>query len=309
MRIAFDRELVEATVLEAAHRRALDPAFHLEREKVYETADRGERAREFDGLYRRWFDRLAGPNRLVESIASRADLESGIGAATVCKATERAKEGAELLVAKEGPSVRDRRHLVFMLVPETLLDPEALDGLLSRELLFIQDMIDEAFAYEPVLPKVPGGTSHDRLILSRYGALWSASVAGRLVRAGLAPQSVREGARSVFARAFPGLGDRVDEAFQRVFEQRPSHPELVGLSLAPRRLLGEEDDPSRERCPLCGLPARDRAEAVDDRTAARIRHDFPDWSSETRPCIQCADLYRAREGLRGDEEEGEREED
>ena len=133
------------------------------------------------------------------------------------------------------------------------------------------------------------GPTHDRLLLERYGALWSTTVTGRLVRSGMLPTTTRGAAFSRFARAFPAVDGR-EATFERFFsEERPTHAELIQFAQAPDAGTGARSE--TWRCPLCGCPVQDSHEVVGDLLAVHIRRDFPSWQPDAGACLRCRELY------------------
>jgi hypothetical protein len=150
-------------------------------------------------------------------------------------------------------------------------------------------MLDPAFGYEPRLHPSDAGPTYDRLLLERYSALWSTTVAGRLVRSRMLPPTARGPAFSRFVAAFPALA-ATEAAFERLFSgDRPTHAELVRFAQAPNAVTGAQ---SRTwRCPLCGCPVQGSRDVADDALTMRIRRDFPSWQPEAGACLRCRELY------------------
>jgi hypothetical protein len=219
----------------------------------------------------------------------------------VTVARSRKQEGADLFVnPNAGPSTGGSRGAVgIQLRPESLLDPEGLLALLRHEFLHLDDMLDPAFAYRPVLPPSEAGPTFDRLLQDRYRALWDATIDGRLVLAGLASSSLRDRRLQDFTRTFPMFGERAPSALDRLFAGGPhTHGDLVAFARHPEDLL--EFSLTNHRgacCPICRFPTCDFEPGemgLSFDLVARIRADFPFWDAERGICRQCADLYRAR---------------
>jgi hypothetical protein len=223
--------------------------------------------------------------------AERPRIADGVGICTVSRATRAQEEGAELYVQshpRKTPGPEDRR-LHIRLRPETLVDAPAARPLLRSELLHVADMLDPTFRYEPHLSPSDAGPTHDRLLLERYGALWSATVTGRLVRSGMLPAAARGAALSRFVRAFPALAG-TEAAFERLFSgERPTHAELVRFAQAPDAETGARS--GTWRCPLCGCPVQGSSDVANDALATRIQRDFPNWQPDAGACLRCRELY------------------
>ncbi|HEY2918592.1 MAG TPA: hypothetical protein VGK77_06295, partial [Candidatus Binatia bacterium] len=172
---------------------------------------------------------------------------------------------------------------------------------LRHEFFHIADMLDAAFAYEPTLPKAEGGPTYDTLITNRYRVLWDVTINGRMARRGWCDATVRAQQLEEFLRAFPMLDESSEEHFNRFFDAaQPRHCELAAFAFDPRAAAGQLMNKAAPgtHCPLCRFPthtfepepARLRAEVLD-----AIKEDFPNWTPSHGLCIQCADLYRARQ--------------
>jgi hypothetical protein len=290
VKVDLELSLIEEAVWLALGDEAADD-FHSQREALYEIADAEDRERAFSKLSLAWFERLELRQRLEMVLAERPQIAAAVGLCTVSRATLPREEGAELYVQTRSgvtPGPEDRR-LHIRLRPETLVDALAVRSLLRSELLHVADMLDPTFRYEPRLPPSDAGPTHDRLLLERYGALWSTTVVGRLVRSRMLPPTARGPAFSRFVGAFPALaGTEAD--FERFFsEERPTHTELVQFAQAPNPGTGAQS--GTWRCPLCGFPVQDSHGVVGDALAMRIRRDFPSWQPETGACLRCSELY------------------
>jgi hypothetical protein len=290
VKVDLELSLIEEAVWLALRGEAADD-FHSQREALYKIEDAEDRERVFSELSLAWFERLGLRQRLEKELAERPQIATAVGLCTVSRATRPREEGAELYVqihSGKTPGPEDRR-LHIRLRPETLVDALEVRSLLRSELLHVADMLDPAFRYEPRLPPSDAGPSHDRLLLERYGALWSTSVTGRLVQSKMLAPEARGPARSRFLSAFPALAG-AETVFERLFTgQRPTHAELVQFAL---KLDAATDGRSGTwRCPLCALPVQDSHDAVGDPLATCIRRDFPSWQPETGACLRCRELY------------------
>jgi hypothetical protein len=290
VKLELELPLVEEAVWLALRDETGDD-FHTQREALYEIADAEDRERGFAELARARFERL-GLRRLLERVlAERPRIAAAVGLCTVSRATRPREEGTELYVQthpRKTPGPEDRR-LHIRLRPETLVDARAARSLLRSELLHVADMLDPIFRYEPRLSASDAGPTHDRLLLERYGALWSTTVTGRLVRSEMLPPTARGAAFSRFARAFPALPG-TEAAFERLFSgERPTHAELVRFAQAPNAATGAPS--GTWRCPLCGCPVQGSRDIADDALATRIRREFPNWRPEAGACLRCRELY------------------
>ncbi len=298
MIVTVDDTLVEQAVVGAA-KGLLARRLMAEREKPYRIDDPEERERAFNSLYRRWFGALELDRPLTESLARYPEVDRAVAACTVVPAMRRADEGAELFVRpSDGGSGPEDRRLVIRMRWETLVDPAAVRALIDRELVHVAEMLDPSFGYQPGLGREPCGQTADRLLLDRYAAVWGASVAGRLTRQGRAPPSEREAALARFVAAFPMLAEDPEPSFSRFWDGRPTHREMVEFARSPRGLASGNGPEPGSRCPLCAMPSYHFAECVEGRVAEAIALDFPDWHPDAGACVQCAEIYRTRSGVR-----------
>jgi hypothetical protein len=290
VKLDLELSLVEEAVWLALRDEATED-FHPQREALYEIADPEDREHAFSKLFLAWFERLGLRRRLETALAERPRIAAAVGLGTVSRATRPREEGAELYVQTHSgktPGPEDRR-LHIRLRPETLVDAQAARSLLRSELLHVADMLDPTFGYEPRVPSSDAGPTHNRLLLERYGALWSTTVAGRLVRSGMLPSTARGPAFSRFVGSFPALAG-TEAAFERLFTgQRPTHTELIQFAQAPNAVSGAQR--GTWQCPLCGFPVQDTHVVVGNALAMRIRRDFPSWKPEAGVCLRCRELY------------------
>lgn len=164
--------------------------------------------------------------------------------------------------------------------------------------MHIADMLDPGFGYEPELPPAEGGPTHDRLLKERYRVLWDATIDGRMLRRGWAPDSLRTERLREFCRTFPMFGQKSESLFSYFFDQEPhTHAELIAFISDPRAVMATPDAPHPgSRCPLCGFPTYDfepEPEHLSPELLDQITRDSPRWRPTHGLCRQCADLYRA----------------
>lgn len=299
--VRYDPHLIEEAVFLALQGQPQAGVFHRERNHLYEIIEVEERERAFQELHHAWFVRLGLDDRIDQAINEQPLLTSPIGSCVVARAPGKKEEGAELFVNPEaGLSEKERRTVRILIRPESFLAPLALLTFLRHELLHITDMLDPRFGYKPVLPVAEGGPSHDRLLQDRYRALWDATIDGRLVRRGWAPEAIRAGRLADFCCTFSMLGEETAQVFGRFFDQEPhTHAELVTFACDPRAAIGglRAAPQPGSRCPLCHFPTyafEPNPQGLPAEVVARISRDFPQWHPAQGLCLQCADLYRAR---------------
>jgi hypothetical protein len=310
--IEWDPHLVEEAVLFAAEGRRVH-GFRGERNRLYEIHDPEQRDVAFREFHADWFERLELGKGIWHALQEQPLIPTSTRACIVVHSRGSRDEGAELFVspAGEGTGEAERRSVGIRLDPHRLLDEERLLDFLRHELFHIADMLDPAFAYEPRLPRGELGPSHERLLQDRYRVLWDIYIDGRLVHKNWAPPSVRDRRLQEFARTFPMLADRVEEAFSRFFSGTSlTHNDLVAFATNPTSPISNFQfpvsnlaaDPGHaftpgERCPLCGFPTYSFEPNPDELPAevvAHIRADFPTWQPSFGLCQQCSDLYQSR---------------
>ena len=294
-RIEIHPRLVEETVWRAVRGREESAAFHREREPVYRLEDPEARERAFARLHGDWFRRLAIDAPINQATGEHGDLMAAVSRCLFAPALTRRFQGAELFVNSSGA-----RSVVVTILPELLTEPDRALEFFRRELMHIDDILDPGFRYEPSLPQHPAGPAHDRVLQTRYRALWNCSVDGRLVKLGRVTEGARAFRLSEFGRAFACLGPGIEDCFEGIFSgARPDHPTMVDMASHPETRFGRPGNPaaSARRCPLCAFPTVDfepAPGAIPPSVLATIRSEFPVWRVEDGLCRQCADLYRTR---------------
>jgi hypothetical protein len=299
--IHYDPRLVEEAVFHARRDSYVRQELDDQRNRIYEVADVDERERLFLDLNRTWFDRL-GLGKVIEAALREQPLIAPqIGNCFVVYAAQAKEESAELFVAQDARHDHRKRTLRILLRPESLLNSASLKTFLRHEFFHIADMLDPPFAYEPTLPKAPGGSTHDTLVTNRYRVLWDVTINGRMVRRGWCDGSVRDQQFDDFVRAFPMLHEEVAELFSKFFDlEQPKHTDLACFALDPRQA---SDNVKRQaapgtHCPLCKFPTHayePDPNNLDAEVLTALKEDFPNWTASLGLCVQCADLYRSRQ--------------
>lgn len=308
IRLTYAPDLVEEAVLLAERTAPSDEAraFRRERNRIYELPDSEVREARFRSLHLRWFSHLAFDRTVEQIVSQREDIAGRVAEGRVLRALTRADEGADLLDAASTALGGDSRPmLVLRLRPETLVEPDALPGLLLHELMHVGDMIDPSFGYQRSLPASDGGPSGDNILRDRYRVLWDVTIDGRLARARHDRRGGddREARWQEFAGTFSMLGERCRDAFDEWFDRiRPTHQSLVTFALA-LSASGSANNGDSRRCPLCRFPVASldpRPERLSPATAVAIRINHPAWRVQQGLCSQCLDLYEARYGATSD---------
>jgi hypothetical protein len=296
--IHYDPRLVEETVFHAQRNSYIRQELDEQRNRIYEVADPDERERLFLDLYRTWFDRLGLSKVIEDALSEQPVIAAQVGNCFIVCGAQAKEESAELFVVQDARCEHRRRTLRVVLRPESLLNSVSLKAFLRHEFFHIADMLDPAFAYEPTLPKAPGGPTHHTLIINRYRVLWNVTIDGRMARRGWCSGSVRDQQFSDFVRAFPMLHEEVGEFFGKFFDlEQPKHCDLARFAFDPRQASGNlRRTAPGTHCPLCKFPTHAYEAAPSSLGAdilTAIKKDFPNWSASLGLCTQCADLYRA----------------
>ncbi|MFQ5899205.1 MAG: hypothetical protein ACE5JN_13305 [Candidatus Methylomirabilia bacterium] len=298
--VEYEPRLVEETVLLALRGSSEEAEFRKHRDRLYEVSDLEEREDGFRALHASWFEQLGLGEEVARAFTEQPSIAANTDRSVVLSAQSRRDEGAELFVsAQNRASGAAGRTVVLRVRPATLTAPQQLRVLLRHELLHIADMLDPRFGYEPRLPVSGVGPAHDLLLRDRYRVLWDAFIDGRLVRFGRVGGRVRADRLTEFARFFPMLGARTEEAFDRFFRGSDlTHAELVAFAIDPERALGWESRGPRAggRCPLCGFPTHafePEPDQLPRQVRDVIRERVPGWESADGLCQQCADLFRS----------------
>lgn len=300
--IQYDPRFIEEAVFQAPLDRTAALELGESRNRIYEVPDSERRDDLFNDLNGFWFSRLGLGKIIDQTLLEQTIVLAQVEKCFIVRASHRKQEGAELFVAEDRHDASRRiRTLRILLRPESLFEAEALTTFLRHELFHIGDMLDDRFAYEPVLPKAEGGPTYDTLVTSRYRVLWDTTINGRMMRRGWHDRSVRERQLSEFACAFPMLQDPLEKSFSRFFDcEQPRHADLARFAFDPRQASGslQQHAAPGTHCPLCRFPTHtfeiDPGELSGEVLAA-LRQDFPDWSPLQGLCLQCADLYRGRQ--------------
>lgn len=300
--IHYDPRLIEETVFHARRDQHISLELEEARNRIYEVADAEEREALFNELNRSWFVRLGLGRPVEHALQEQVIIIEKVENCFIVRATRAKEEGAELFVAQDADQNGVKNRTVRVLLrPESFFVAEALTVFLRHELFHIADMLDPAFGYEPSLPKAEGGLTYDNLVISRYRALWDATINGRMLRRGWCDASVREQQFSDFVQAFPMLLDKLEELFSSFFDgEQPNHNDLARFAFDPRKASGtlQRHAAPGTHCPLCKFPTHAFEKVPNNLGAdvlAAISEDFPNWAPSLGLCSQCADLYRARQ--------------
>lgn len=178
----------------------IENAVRLERFRGNEPDDPAAGGRAGGGDAARRFEQLGFGDALRGLLAERPTIRRAVGRVIVHGARRRSEEGADLF-RPEGESAP---VLVERLCPETFVTPGRLPALLRRELLYVADMLNPAFGYDPAAADrdLPPSDAPPR---ERYMALWALSVEQRLLDEGHGDAGRVALAEATIARAFPHL--------------------------------------------------------------------------------------------------------
>ncbi len=297
--IQYEPRLVEEAVLRALRGRAEEAPFRRQRDDLYAIPDAETREAGFRAFHAAWFERLGLGEGVARALNEQPSVPAAITRCLVTSAVSTRDEMAELFVASGNGAGGAVRTVVIRIRPETLAAPEGLTALLRHEIFHIVDMLDPRFGYQPrgAAAAAPLG---DRLLRDRYRVLWDTYIDGRLARLGRAAGEIRGARLDEFTRAFPMLGERTEEAFERFFGAASlTHAELLAFAGDPEGAFGgtRAGPHPGERCPLCGFPTHafePEPHRLPHEVREGIREGFPGWEPAQGLCRLCADLYRSR---------------
>jgi hypothetical protein len=298
--VDYDATLVEAAVALAVRGHGLESRYRVERERCYWHDDAEERASAFTRLHGRFLAALELEAPIAEALAAHPSVAAGIERVAVVQSPSPREEGADLFARRDRS--RGARHAVgIALTPETLAKPSRLRMLLRREVLHLADLLDPEFGFDPEALARRVGPVATHALRERYRALWRVSVEGRLERDGAPGDLDRPACRSWLARCFPRLtGGELDALLARVHDgPRPTHEVLLDLALGGGRSSpdGSQVSMPGSPCPLCRMPTcafEPIPLALPRQALDALSADFPTWRPDLAPCVQCADIYRAR---------------
>lgn len=306
--IRLDTDLAEQAVLlgiERAPERERR-SFRAARDPLYEL-DAARRDASFQALHSRWFDRLGLAEALLSLLAEQPSIPGSIAACLVVPAARRRDEHADLREGRRheegaGSSAASRQGerpvLVIQLLAVTLIDAPALGRLLRRELIYVADMLDPVFGYDPAAAVQQTSGPLASLLRERHELLWRVIVDGRLAARGYLSEVEAEALRARFLSTLPMVGESGDATFRALFDgPRPDHRTLMQLARHPS---GEGLGPGGQ-CPLCSMPApraQLEREILSDPAIKALRRDFASWQPADGVCTHCADLYDLRERAR-----------
>ncbi len=302
MRLRYDEDLVESAVFFCSrNRRSAVPflqlrRFHREREKLYSILDADERNVAFFRLHLEWFREWGWEKTLLDLLKEFPSLAAGLRVLAFRKARGKSEEGAELYVSEE-----TGRNGVVALRAERFDDREELAGFLRHELMHIQDMIDPAFGYSPMLELPGASAARQRSTRERYRLLWDITIDGRLIQSGRGSIRTREKHRAAFERAYCFWPvDKRENAFEILWNGRsPRHDDLLAMASDPRESSLSHGPLPGACCPLCGFPTFRWADSLrmSASTQAAIHKEFPGWMPDQGVCNRCVEVFKAADAL------------
>lgn len=179
-RIELAPELVEEVVFHAANRACArgDPralAWFERRERLYEIPGPSERELAFRAHALEHFRALHLDEPLRLALEDCPAAAPRLDALLVRRARRAKEESAELFRAPDGAT-----RAVLSLRPERFLEVEPLFEFVRRELLYVDDMLDERFAYTPeALDRLPLDPGRRDVVRERVSRAWKRRVERR----------------------------------------------------------------------------------------------------------------------------------
>lgn len=179
-RIELAPDLVEEAVFHIASRAAerADPralAWFEQRERLYELSDPAARERAFRDHALAHFRALHLDEPLQLALEACPAAAVHLDAFLVRRARRAKEESAELYRAPDAAT-----RAVLALRPERFCDVETLHEFVRRELLFVDDMLDEHFAYAPdALDRLPFDPGRRDVARERVSHAWKRRIEAR----------------------------------------------------------------------------------------------------------------------------------
>jgi len=174
-------EAVFLTLMRAADRgdaRALD--WIERRERLYEIPDRARRELAFREHAMAQFRALRFDEPVLIALEDCPAVRRRLDVLVVRRARRPREERAELFCAPSSPAGGSATRAVLALRPERFGEVEALFELVRRELLFVDDMLDETFAYAPdALDRLDLDPGLRDVVAERVGRAWTRRVQAR----------------------------------------------------------------------------------------------------------------------------------
>lgn len=301
MELQYEGLFLEAAVFLCARQRnppvpaAQVHRFHWERERVYRVLDPDERERRFYDVHLAWFREWGLEERWRRILEEYPLILQRLDRMVLCRPQRRSDAGVELYVdGTAGASA------VLAISPEMLVSGRGLEAFLRHEFLHLQDMLDPAFGYEPVLPMGGRPAGLEPVVRERYRLLWDISIDGRLDAAGLPAPGSRDRYAAALERGFPcWSAAQREEVLTRLWRgSAVTHAELAAWATDPRGLQQNTGPAPGAACPLCGFPSFDWAPATKALALeCGVRRDFPWWEPQMGLCGRCAELYEVRSKL------------
>lgn len=301
MRWLYDDDLLEGAVFIRARSRSHAPEplqvrrFHRERERLYLILDPEERNTAFFKLHLEWFREWGIERWLIHRVDEFPLLRKTLDTLAFRRARAKNQEGAELFVHP----VNGRSAVVALRI-ERFDQGEQLELFLRHELMHLHDMVDPGFGYSPEFHLPGQNAAQQRLTRERYRLLWDIAIDGRLTAANEARQATAgplgyDRHRADFERAFGFWPQsKRDARFASLWTNpNPRHAELLAIASDPRLVRTAPEPVPGAPCPLCGFASFDWADLKQDapETVARIRAEFPQWTSEQGACGRCVEIY------------------
>lgn len=296
MRIDYDPNLIEQTVLEATHSdRRLQRDLHRVVDPLYELADSEKKNARFQQVYTEFFQLLNLDRILSDLIDEQPLIQQSVEQCVIRPAPTPRKEAAELYVRPIADDSQDQCTLMIQVCPRSLLHPDKLAPRFRRELMHVADMLDPQFGYEK--KSLTGNTPRINLIRDRFRVLWDICVEGRLAYKGHHDKRMEDMLSAQLERVFAQPANS-QEAFQMVYQSdKLTHAQLLNWATSPSELFNTlevtEGNRNGNLCPMCGFPTFDWFDSPTelDLIAPTIKKSFADWNPDQGVCRQCAEIY------------------
>lgn len=299
IRIQYHPQLIEESVNVAVrHDEGLQNALHQVIDPIYELKDHAERESRFRLVYVNWFTRLKLDRFIDETLANFPNVVECVDEGFVRSASRSKSQRADLFVKQV--SAEPYRSLVIQICPESLYAPDRIRDTLLRELQHVEDMLDEAFGYEPDL--IDGFPSQQQVARDRYCVLWDIRIEKILDREGLIARCNKLQLNRRFLKAFTTGGRSPSPVnLELLWEtELATHAEILRRATGSFDWLCETKNTNKVRqtisagsqCPMCGFPTFDWFEVSDsrhERLGQMVRETVVAWTPGDGICRQCAE--------------------
>ena len=309
MEIYYEPDLLEEIIRMELERREEEEGdlktskeYNSLREPLYDLPkDDDETEEAFEELDKKFFATLGLDGGIEEMIEEFPAITEQVGLMEIRRAFTREEESVNI----------SNRHLdtgdkaaIIRLRSQCFLNPEGHRRVLRHELMHLQDVLDDDFAYN--INRFGKNPSEEAFIRDRFRTIWDIYIESRLEREGKDLEGTEYG-KGDCIKEFNVYYSKIPEKerngiFKKLWEkEKMTHTEIVALASDPYKLIdliNEDSDDGEKKvialpgaaCPLCNFPTYDPVHDISEEAEDAIREDFPDWNAGWA-CGRCMDLY------------------